>query len=106
MWIGACVFVTDGAQEFFELYSKRKQAGLARGDEPSKKFIELVDIVTSVTEGHQILDSDKFALRIQPQVAKRLGLPEKGKAPSLSSIRNALREVKTRRNHCVDLNRK
>ena len=30
MWIGAYVFVTDGFQEFFELYNKRKQAELAR----------------------------------------------------------------------------
>ncbi len=105
MWIGAYVFVTDGGQEFFELYSQRKQAELMRGDEPAKRFSELVDIVDEVTKDQQIFDSEKFALRIRPQVAERLGLPE-SKAPSLSFIRTALREVRIRQDHCVDLDPK
>jgi hypothetical protein len=96
MWIGAYVFVTDGAQEFFELYSKRKQAELMRGDEPSKKFSDLIDAVDAVTEGREIAVSEKFAAIIQPEVAERLGLSKK-EAPSLSAILRALREVKLRR---------
>jgi len=95
MWIGAYVFITDGAQEYFELYSKRKQAELAR-DEALKGFSDLVKIVDAVTDGRQISYSVKFALRIQPEVAERLGVPE-SEAPSPSAIRRALREAKLRK---------
>jgi hypothetical protein len=103
MWIGAYVFVTDGAQEFFELYSKRKQAELARGDDQVKKFSELIELVDSVTEGRKIFDSIKSALKERPKIAERLGIPEE-EAPSPGAIHRAIHEVLIRREYYLNLN--
>jgi len=95
MWIGAYVFVTDGCHALFEHYIRRQQAERAR-DGSLKNFSKLVGVVNSITQGQKIFDSEKFARRIQPEVAAHLGLSE-NEAPSPSSIREAIREVKARK---------
>jgi hypothetical protein len=92
MWIGAYVFVTDASQESIEMYTKRKQTEPARR-RATERFVAIMRAVEEVADGQELIDSDDFAAKIQNPVADRLGL-SKYKAPSLSAIRRAIRELK------------